>query len=68
MVEERPVEATDEELLAGTCKRVLLTFAGVVAGGVDCMLADEGDRALADGAEGSAPDDLPVGGMLALGA
>jgi hypothetical protein len=68
MVEECPVEATDEELLAGTCKRVLPTFEGVVAGGVDCMLADEGDRVLADGAEGSAPDDLAVGGMMTLGA
>jgi hypothetical protein len=68
MVEERPVEATNEELLAETCKRVLSTFKGVVAGGVDCMLAGEGDRVLADGAEGSAPDDLAGGGMMALGA
>jgi hypothetical protein len=67
MVEERPVEATDEELLAETCKRVLPTFEGVGAGDVDCMLADEGDRALADGTEGSAPDDLAGGGMMALG-
>jgi hypothetical protein len=42
MVEERLVEATDDELLAGTCKRVLSTLKGVVASGVDCMLADEG--------------------------
>jgi hypothetical protein len=68
MVEERPVEATDEELLAKTYKRVLPTFKGVVAGGVDCMLADEGYRALADRTEGSAPDDLADGGMMALGA
>jgi hypothetical protein len=68
MVEERPVEATDEELLAGTCKRVLPMFEGVVAGGVVCMLAGEGDRVLADGAKGSAPDDLAGGGMMALGA
>jgi hypothetical protein len=68
MVEERLVEAIDEELLAGTCKRVLPTFEGVVAGAVDCMLADEGDRALADGAEGSAPNDLADNSMMALGA
>jgi hypothetical protein len=68
MVEERPVEAMDEELLARTYKRVLPTFEGVVAGGVDCMLADEGDRMLVDGTKGSAPDDLADGGMMALGA
>jgi hypothetical protein len=32
------------------------------------MLADEGDRTLADGTEGSAPDDLADSGMMALGA
>jgi hypothetical protein len=68
MIEERLVEATDEELLARTCKRVLSMLEGVVAGGVDCMLADEGDRVLANGAEGSAPDDLAGGVMMALGA
>jgi hypothetical protein len=68
MVEERLVEATDEELLAGTCKRVLPMLEGVVAGSVDCMLANEGDRVLADCAEGSEPDDLADGGMVALGA
>jgi hypothetical protein len=67
MVEERPVEATDEELLARTCKWVLPMFEGVVASSVDCMLADEGDHVLADGTEGSAPDDLAGSGMMALG-
>jgi hypothetical protein len=65
MVEERPMEATDEELLARTCKRVLPMFEVVV---VDCMLAGEGDRVLADGVEGSAPDDLVGSDMMALGA
>jgi hypothetical protein len=41
MAEERLVEATDEELLAGTYKRFLLALEGVVASGVDCMLAHE---------------------------
>jgi hypothetical protein len=68
MVEERPMEATDEELLARTCKRVLPMFEVVVVGGVDCMLAGEGDRVLADGVEGSAPDDLVGSDMMALGA
>jgi hypothetical protein len=68
MVEERPMEATYEELLAGTYKRVLPTLEEVVVGGVDCMLAGEGDRVLADGVEGSAPYDLTGGGMMALGA
>jgi hypothetical protein len=55
-------------IVSHSSRKVLPTFEWIVAGGVDCMLADEGDCALTDGAEGGAPDDLAVGGMLALGA
>jgi len=58
MAEERPVEATDEALIAGSCKRVLLVVEGEVAGGAERVLAIVVDRVLADGAERDAPDDL----------
>ena len=60
------MEATDEALLAGSCKQVLPTAEGKVAGGAERVLAGGVDRVLADGAEGDAPDDLVDGGMIAL--
>ena len=66
MAEERPVEATDEALIAGSCKRVLLAAEGKVMGGVEWVLAGGVDRVLADGAEGDAPDDLVVGDKISL--
>ena len=39
MVEGRPVEATNEALLADSCKRVLPAAEGEVAGGAKRVLA-----------------------------
>ena len=66
MAEERPVEATDEALLAGSCKQVLPAAEGDVMGGAERVLASGVDRVLADGAEGDAPNYLVDGGMIAL--
>ena len=66
MAEEHPVEATDEALLAGSYKWVLLAAEGEVAGGGERVLAGGVDRVLADGAEGDAPSDLVGGNMIAL--
>ena len=66
MPKEHPVEATNEELLAGSCKQVLPTAEGKVAGGAERVLAGGVDRVLADGAEGDAPDDLVVGDKISL--
>ena len=66
MDEERSVEATDEALLAGSCKRVLPVDKVEVTGGAERVLAGGVDRVLTDGAEGDAPDDLVGGGMIAL--
>jgi len=66
MAEERPVEATDEALLAGSCKRVLPAAEGDVTGGAERVLTCGVDRVLADGAEGDAPGDLVGGGMIVL--
>ena len=66
MAEERPVEATDEALLAGSCKQVLPAAEGDVMGGAERVLASGVDRVLADGAEGDAPDDLVVGDKISL--
>jgi len=65
MAEERLVEATDEALLACSCKRVLPVVEGEVAGGAEWVLAGVVDRVLADGAEGDAPSDLVGGNMIA---
>jgi hypothetical protein len=67
MAKERLVEATDEALLAGSCKRVLPAPEGEVAGGAEHVLTSGEDRVLADGAEGDAPDDLVGGSMITLG-
>ena len=66
MAEEHPVEATDEALLAGSCKWVLLVAEGEVAGGAEWVLAGVVDRVLADGAKGDAPGDLVGSDMIAL--
>ena len=66
MAEERPVEATDEALLAGSYKRVLPAAEGDVTGGAEWVLAGGVDHVLADGAEGDAPGELVGGGMIAL--
>ena len=66
MDEERPVEATDEAPLAGSCKRVLPAAEGEVIGGAERVLPGVVDYALADGAEGDAPGDLVGGGMIVL--
>ena len=60
------MEATDEALLAGSCKRVLPATEGEVVGGAERVLAGGVDHVLTDGAEGDAPDDLVGGGMIAL--
>ena len=66
MAEERPVEAIDEALLAGSCKRVLPVVEGEVIGGVERVLTNVVDHMLVDGAEGDAPGDLVGGNMIAL--
>ena len=66
MAEERPVEAIDEALLAGSCKRVLPATEGEVVGGAERVLAGGVDCVLADGTEGHAPGDLVDGGMISL--
>ena len=38
MLEVRPVEATDEELLAGTCKEFLPEYVGCAASGVGVVV------------------------------
>jgi hypothetical protein len=67
MGEERPMEATDEAPLAGSCKRVLPAPEGEVTGGAECVFAGGEDHVLVDGVEGDAPDDLVGGGMITLG-
>ena len=66
MAKERLVEATDEALLAGSCKRVLPAAEGDVTGGAERVLTGGVVRVLANGAEGDAPVDLVGGGMIAL--
>ena len=66
MAKERPVEATDEALLDGSCKWVLPTAKGEVMGGAEHVLAGRAEHVLADGAEGDAPGDLVGGDMIAL--
>ena len=65
MPKEHPVEATNEALLADSCKRVLPAAEGKVMGGAERVLAGGVDLVLADGAERDAPSDLVHGGMIA---
>jgi hypothetical protein len=66
MAEERPVDATDESVLDGSCKRVLLAAEGEDIGGTERVLAGGAERVLAGVAEGDAPDDLGVKELLKL--
>jgi len=73
MEEERPVEAMDKALLAGSCKWFLLAEGEVTGGaervltsGVEWVLTGGVDRVLTDGAEGDAPGDLVGDDIIAL--
>jgi hypothetical protein len=66
MAKECPVDATDEALLDGSCKRVLLATEGEDTGGTERVLASGAECVLASVAEGDAPDDLGMKELLKL--
>ena len=66
MEEERPVEAMDKALLAGSCKWFLLAE-GEVTGGVERVLTSGVEWVLTGGATGEAPTDLEGGSMMDFG-